>query len=292
MERLVHQENVSNRQKYFEMCPKYFLTCIFCSLIIIIPLVQSSKLILKNQGISDITGINISSNVTEVSFESNNIKQIPKNYFKNLPVLHKIKFNMNKVKIIDDHCFVNLTGLLDLRLQRNKLEIITVNMLKGLHSLKKLHLYRNHIHTIELMAFSDLTNLNVLRLQTNKLKIINEGVFDTSNHPLFLNYFAIGNNPLLHCDCKMLWILRADGDWLMMISKNNTICNTPKKIHGLSWSNITETDLFGHGMFVPKCVKHVLLSVCTITCTTNMNDFYAICKNNAPWWVHGQILTN
>ncbi len=121
-------------------------------------------------------------------------------------------------------------------------------MFKGLFSLQKLHLQQNVIHTIQYFSFSDLAQLNNFQLWDNKLSTIFEDVFNTSNHPVALNQFVIGNNPLLNCDCQMLWLLEAVGDWIQMQYKSSTICNTPLKLHGISWENITRTDLFGHGM--------------------------------------------
>ncbi len=222
------------------------VTPAFCIALLCIIRTEASELSLRVAGIVDIMNITIPFNTTVIDFSNNAITNIPQNSLNNLPNLVHVKFSRNNITTISDYAFFSVNTIRLLNLNRNHLEVITAFMFRGLYNLKHLFLHKNLIHTIKPFAFSDLAKLRTLRLDKNYLQTIDESVFNISNHPMSLDNVRIANNPL-SCDCRLLWLLQADGVWLTIAGNETVICDTPAVMKGQSWDTLTEPELLAHG---------------------------------------------
>ena len=193
-------------------------------------------------GITNISTLTIPSNVSWLMLEYNSIPYIPYGYFVNMDSLLAIELDQNDISRIDDFAFSALTSLIKIDLIGNDLEIVTEKMFGMLYSLQDLRLYFNRIYFIEQGSFSDLNSLQTVWLKYNELHALDEMVFDPVNPPPGLTDFQINNNPW-RCDCKLKWILQADGDWLMLVDKPGTVCSEPAELSGIVWNNLTAEDI-------------------------------------------------
>ncbi len=222
------------------------VTPALCIALLCIIRTDALELSRKREGIVYIRNITVPFNTTVIDFSINAITNIPQNYLNNLPHLVKIRLSRNDLCTVSDYAFFSVNKVTLLNLYRNNLEVITALMLKGLYNLKHLYLHRNMIYRIKSLAFSDLTKLRTLRLDHNYLQTISESVFNVSNHPMSLDKVRLEDNPM-SCDCRLLWLLRADGDWLTIHKNETVVCDTPSVMHDRSLIMLSEQDLLAHG---------------------------------------------
>ncbi len=123
-----------------------------------------------SQGITDITVHNIPGGTTIVKFDSNSIKFVPSNHFKNLLNLREIWLSNNGITNISDSAFAQVPTVTIIHLQYNQLTVIREMMFSGLPNLLELGLYYNQIHKIESGSFK--VGLNTWSIMHEFLKLL------------------------------------------------------------------------------------------------------------------------
>ncbi len=78
----------------------------------------------------------IPSNSTNVKLDHNNIKIIPANLLKNLPVIDKLELHNNGIDNIENGAFELIPSLTDITLHKNSLFVIHNGMFTGLVNLR------------------------------------------------------------------------------------------------------------------------------------------------------------
>ena len=167
-----------------------------------------------------------------VAIQGNPIKEIPANVFLQLSRCQRMVLNYNLIKIISQGAFSGLTNLQQLSLTGNRIEHISRTTLHGLTSLKEFYIENNFLTEIEDGTFSDLP-LNLLQLDGNKLTTLNENIFSSGSHPLFLTLGLSDNllcrSPAIHSPSfNFCWLKKGEAEgWIVWI-RNSEGPSTPK----------------------------------------------------------------
>ncbi|MCH8215648.1 MAG: leucine-rich repeat domain-containing protein [Planctomycetes bacterium] len=118
----------------------------------------------RNKGITDLTGIEYATNLTDLDLQRNQISDI--SALAGLTNLDRLILSDNQIS--DISALAGLTSLTNLRLPDNK--ISDISSVSGLNRLVELHLGVNKISDIS--ALAGLTNLEILRLPENQISDI------------------------------------------------------------------------------------------------------------------------
>ncbi|KAI5107567.1 toll-like receptor 8, partial [Silurus meridionalis] len=169
-------------------------------------------------------------NLTHLDISYNNIKTIPKDVYKYLPVtLKRFRLNHNGLTDLNWTLMSTFTQLEQLILGYNSLTFITRNITQNIPSLRFLDLSHNRISQLANKFLQDAVNLQMLDLSYNKLTTINRSTFPSKGENV-LTTLWLDNNPY-RCTCNLmdfvLWIFDSN----VKIPKLATLvkCNTPTK---------------------------------------------------------------
>eukprot|EP00092_Neocalanus_flemingeri_P003046 GFUD01003255.1.p1 GENE.GFUD01003255.1~~GFUD01003255.1.p1 ORF type:complete len:1061 (+),score=210.03 GFUD01003255.1:285-3467(+) len=110
-----------------------------------------------------------------IIMQSGYIKAIPKNLFKDTPIVEKIDFVNNEITEFDEDTLKGLTKLSSLRLMLNNISVIVPEIFTDLTNLKTLNLAKNNIEDISDEIFKLTPKLQDLDLSHNKLTRLPDG---------------------------------------------------------------------------------------------------------------------
>ena len=133
-------------------------------------------------------------NLKELSFENNNIYNIPKYSFKGMKKIEKLSFNNSDIQFIEKNAFNGLENLTELTIENNAMRIgIPDQTFTGIYKLKKLSIINSKLENIGKYFLWDLLDLNELNLSYNNINNIHEALF--YNTP-FLEILNLSNNKI------------------------------------------------------------------------------------------------
>jgi len=133
-------------------------------------------------------------NLKELSFENNNIYNIPKYSFKGMKKIEKLSFNNSDIQFIEKNAFNGLENLTELTIENNSMRIgIPDQTFTGIYKLKKLSIINSKLENIGKYFLWDLLDLNELNLSYNNINNIHEALF--YNTP-FLEILNLSNNKI------------------------------------------------------------------------------------------------
>ncbi len=191
--------------------------------------------------LTDFSAINIPPDAEHVDLSFNKFTNIPSTVFINHPNLKHLDLFSCKIQTIQNNAFSSLKSLILLHIHSNRIQVVTHHMLKGLFKLEELSLHDNLIEIIEIGSFSDLPALKRLYMSNNKVKTLLEGIFDLVKHRIDLTFEISGNE--LECDCRFLWILDAQKDWLTITTEPSVNCTGPDTLKGTRLQDLDEQSL-------------------------------------------------
>lgn len=136
-----------------------------------------TELVISNQMRNISAGIfPPNSNLTFLSFESNQISTIDDYAFKGLNRLFSLKLQKNRLEIIKRHTFSDVNVLRVLYLNENQIRVIENGAFEGLNELQFLHLDHNQLETLYDEIFHGLTKLVDITLGRNKITTIGDSL--------------------------------------------------------------------------------------------------------------------
>lgn len=115
--------------------------------------------------------------LTTITIQYANIREIPDYAFSNLTELRTIALNSSKIEIVDQYAFANHVELRSLNLEDNQIVSIDRLAFTNLPTLFELILTKNNLTTLHNDMFSDLINLSKLKLNENSLSTLTKDVF-------------------------------------------------------------------------------------------------------------------
>ncbi len=189
----------------------------------------------------DFSTIDIPFSTEHVDLSFNKFVNIPSPLFTNHPNIKHLDLFSCRIQIIENNAFSSLTSLLILHLHSNEIQSINQFTFRGLVVLQELSLSENLINTIMVGSFSDLAVLQHLYVNNNNLKTLDEGIFHLVHHPIDLHFDVTGNT--MECDCRLLWVLEAEGDWLSMTNAASVRCSGPTDLAGRNFQSLDEQSL-------------------------------------------------
>lgn len=214
-------------------------------------------------------------NLTHLDISNNDIKKLPTEVYKYLPVtIKRFRLNHNSLTTLNWTLMKAFTQLEELILGHNSLTYVSKNITQYIPSLRFLDLSHNRISELATGFLEGAVHLKRLDLSFNKLSIINQSTFPPKdkNH---LEVLWLHENPY-RCTCDLLefilWIFQSD----VTIPRLATLvkCSAPEGIRGV---NVTSFD-------IQQCVNDklsflayffsTLLILCTTFVATLMHVFY------------------
>ncbi|KAK2884877.1 toll-like receptor 13 isoform X1 [Channa argus] len=128
-------------------------------------------------------------NLTFLSFDKCNIRDVDPNWFVSLKNLTRLSVTKNEITELEPYVFSALNKLEELYLHFNLLKFISSEAFRKLWKLKRLNLSLNIIHYIAEGAFQDLKNLSYLDLSGNRIKRLTAAIlFGLVNLKKFILY--------------------------------------------------------------------------------------------------------
>jgi Leucine-rich repeat (LRR) protein len=117
-------------------------------------------------------------NLNELSFENNNIYNIPKHSFKGMKKIEKLSFNNSDIQFIEKNAFNGLENLTELIIERNAMRIgIPDRTFGGIFKLKRLTIINSKLENIGEDFLWDLLDLKELNLSYNNIKYLPKKLF-------------------------------------------------------------------------------------------------------------------
>ncbi|XP_053493184.1 toll-like receptor 8 [Ictalurus furcatus] len=172
-------------------------------------------------------------NLTHLDISYNNVKNIPTEVYKYLPItIKRFRLNGNALTSLNWTLMRNFTQLEELILGYNSLTYASRNITQNIPSLRYLDLSHNRISQLATGFIQGAVNLKMLDLSNNKLSTINQSTFPSkdTNH---LNTLWLHNNPY-RCTCDImdfiLWIFESDVKIPHLVTMVK--CNVPEATKG------------------------------------------------------------
>ncbi|PSN37673.1 hypothetical protein C0J52_05613 [Blattella germanica] len=157
----------------------------------------ASSFLLMNCHDREFNGIEIPSNITELTFITVNITTLSPIILKNATLLINVTWQNSNIEQIEQESFTSLKKLEKLDLSRNKLQAVHWKTFHPLTELKMLNLSHNKFHDLPEYIFEGLEKLEELSLSYNELHVITFQVFAPLKviHLLDLSYNTIALLP-------------------------------------------------------------------------------------------------
>ncbi|XP_025039789.2 relaxin receptor 1 isoform X2 [Pelodiscus sinensis] len=111
----------------------------------------------------------VSSNVTLMSLQWNQIRKLTADSFKKYQDLKNLYLQNNKIRAVSEHAFRGLYNLTKLYLSYNKITFLKPGVFEDLHKLEWLIIENNKINQISPLTFHGLNSLILLALLNNSL---------------------------------------------------------------------------------------------------------------------------
>jgi len=265
----------------------------------------------SNKGFTTIPQ-SISSEVQVLNMDGNYIKELTKDSFSSVGLLHLNKISMKDCKIqkIDDNAFSKLKILTDINLDRNnisklpaklfdgnerlqslilsnnKISTLVANQFPPLRALKKIDLSNSELKTINVKSFLNLgDSLETVNLHGNNLQTVKERTF---THLIGLKYLSLDNNPW-HCDCRLKNFRDFVVQKNMLMNPSSTRCSDPDRLADKLWTDVNSMD------FACKPSVEVDQPVVVGRPRTNATLHCKITGNPVPavkWVLNGRIIQN
>lgn len=201
-----------------------------------------------------------------VKIESDNLKEIPHNFFKAFTTIYILKAEFcginnlkvssfqdasklgelslmgNTIKTLPSQVFSNAPQLKSVNLGRNNLEDIDGNAFSGATKIEQLYLQRNQIKKLPSSVFSELINLNEIYLAKNQLEEIESELFEKT---LNLKRVDLSENRINYIHKNVFGSISLN---FLDISKNNLKKLSIHSTKSLWASGSGLTELFFAGM--------------------------------------------
>ncbi|KAJ0049708.1 hypothetical protein NL108_000565, partial [Boleophthalmus pectinirostris] len=111
----------------------------------------------------------VSTNVTMMSLQRNQLEKLKANTFVKLQNLRKLYLQYNRIHDVSPDAFRGLYNLTRLYLSHNRISVLMPGVFRDLHKLEWLILENNNIHQMSSLTFSGLHSLVMLVLLNNSL---------------------------------------------------------------------------------------------------------------------------
>uniref|UniRef100_A0AAY4DF62 LRRCT domain-containing protein n=1 Tax=Denticeps clupeoides TaxID=299321 RepID=A0AAY4DF62_9TELE len=153
-----------------------------------------------------------------------------------------LSLSANNIKVLKSKSFVNVTMITSLWLGHNAIVTVERDTLATLVNLRSLDISHNKIVHFPWEDLANLTALQLLKMNNNEMvHLPKDGTFDIPG----LSHLQIYNNPF-SCSCNLEWLR----DWIAQAKisipeQENTACDAPAHLQGLSVPNIENTEDWG-----------------------------------------------
>jgi len=208
---------------------------------------------------------NIDSEVQVLNLDGNYIKELSKDAFSSVGLLHLQKISLKDCKIqrLDENAFSQLKILSEINLEKNNISKLPAKLFDGNERLSTLSLANNQIQSLTAIQFPPLRHLKKLDLSSCGLRRINTKAFvnlgssvetirlhdnllqnvrgETFENLHGLKYLSLHNNPWL-CDCKLKKFRDLVVKKNLLTDPGDTVCSEPERITGQLWSRVTSQD--------------------------------------------------
>lgn len=214
------------------------------------------------------------SNLTHFDISDNDIRKIPTEVYKYLPVTIKIfRLNHNSLMTLNWTLMRTFTQLEELSLGQNIFTYVSRNITRNIPSLRFLDLSHNRISQLATKFLDGAVNLEKLDLSYNKLSIINQSTFPPNGTSLKVLW--LHKNPY-RCTCAIKEFIR----WIFQ--SNVTIprlatsvkCSVPDAIKGVNLTSFDTNQCNDNQAAFLAYFFFTFLIVCTTFVATVMHMFY------------------
>jgi len=190
-------------------------------------------------------------NLSHLNLQSNNVlSNIDAGAFNNLRKLKILNMEDNSIIVLPPSVFWELTSLSVLNLQNNRIGVLTKLMMLGLDNVVELSFSGNPIYAIENSTFCSKFGLQKLDISKNELLTYKAEYFSCLPN---LQQLYLNEPNSLVCNEDLKNFKKYAESSAILKSQNLIECSAPEYMSGLSFSEISSSNLVSLGSCPEKC---------------------------------------
>ena len=181
------------------MATACFKRIIFLHVYLWVGLVATTTLNFSNSNLTEVPCSPMSSNVSELLLDDNNIEELPNDSFKNYHHLQNISLSRSNLRIIHDGVFDNITKLINLRLRSNNLIKLPADFGPSTSVLKSMDLWDavKSSDTFSYPYFSAFTSLEYIDIGGAMTTNLQDSFYPPNIKRLVMNAYGMTEFPNL-----------------------------------------------------------------------------------------------